>query len=89
MIDGGKEEKRRVLIDFVPNILALLINTISYYYANVVGLFRCGNQKVWVKTKHKVTNINYKEAESIEEDKQQITDENADEDQILIEKDSA
>ena len=89
LIDGGKEEKRRVLIDFVPNILALLINTISYYYANVVGLFRCGNQKVWVKTKHKVTNINYKEAESIEEDKQQITDENADEDQILIEKDSA
>lgn len=59
LMDGKKEEKRRVLIDFIPNILALAINTISYYYANVVGLFRCGNQKVWVKTKHKVTAITY------------------------------
>ncbi len=59
LLDGGREEKRRVLIDLIPNFLAIFINTISYYYANIVGLFRCGNQKVWVKTKHKVTSITY------------------------------
>ena len=69
LLDGKKEEKKRVIIDFIPNILALLINTVSYYYANIVGLFRCGNQKVWVKTKHKVTSISYtKDASALEVD---------------------
>ncbi len=60
LMDGKKEEKRRVIIDFIPNILSLFINALSYIYANVIGLFRCRNQKVWVKTKHKVTSITYK-----------------------------
>ncbi len=63
LIDGKKEEKRRVLIDFIPNMLALFINTVSYYYANVVGLFHCGNQKVWKKTAHKVTTMNTTDVE--------------------------
>jgi hypothetical protein len=59
LLDGKREEKRRVLIDFIPNVLSILVNAASYYYANFAGLFRCGNQKVWVKTKHKVTSITY------------------------------
>ncbi len=80
LLDGGKEEKRRVLIDLIPNFLSLLINTVSYYYANVVGLFRCGNQKVWVKTKHKVTSITYSAQLASAEGSQEsesVTDEKA------------
>ena len=59
LMDGKREEKRRVLIDFIPNILAYSIHMVSYYIANVIGLFRSGNQKVWLKTPHKVTSITY------------------------------
>ncbi len=57
LLDGKREERRRILVDFFPNLLALVINTVSYYYANVVGLFHCKNQSVWVKTAHKVTTM--------------------------------
>ncbi len=57
LLDGRREERRRVIRDFFPNIAALAINTVSYYYANVVGLLRSKNQSVWVKTAHKVTTL--------------------------------
>jgi hypothetical protein len=57
LLDGRREERRRVIRDFFPNLAALAINTVSYYYANVVGLLRCRNQSVWVKTEHKVTTL--------------------------------
>jgi cellulose synthase/poly-beta-1,6-N-acetylglucosamine synthase-like glycosyltransferase len=59
LLDGKEEEKKRVLIDLIPNLLSMVVQAVSYYYANIVGFFRCGNQKVWVKTKHKVTAITY------------------------------
>jgi len=66
LLDGKKEEKKRVLIDFIPNMISLAINAISYYYANIIGLFNCKNQTVWKKTVHKVTTM-----ESANEEKQQ------------------
>ena len=58
LLDGKKEEKRRVLIDFFPNLLGTAIHTVVYFYANIMGLLHCGNQKVWKKTAHKVTTMN-------------------------------
>lgn len=55
LLDGTKQEKRRVLIDFFPNLLGTMIHTFVYFYANIVGLLHCRNQKVWKKTAHKVT----------------------------------
>ena len=57
LLDGTKEEKRRVLIDFFPNLLGATIHTVIYFYANIMGLLHCGNQKVWKKTAHKVTSM--------------------------------
>ena len=58
LLDGTKQEKRRVVIDFFPNLLGTAIHTVVYFYANIVGLFHCRNQKVWRKTAHKVTSMN-------------------------------
>ena len=58
LLDGTKQEKKRVVIDFFPNLLATAIHTVVYFYANIVGLCCCGNQKVWRKTAHKVTTMN-------------------------------
>ncbi len=66
LLDGTKTEKKRVLIDFIPNLLATYIHTFIYFYASIVGLFKCGNQKVWKKTVHKVTTM---KAELIEKAK--------------------
>ena len=56
-MDGKKNEKKRVLIDLIPNVLATWLHSLIYFYACVVGLLHCGNQKVWKKTVHKVTNM--------------------------------
>ncbi len=63
LLDGTKEEKRRVLIDFFPNLLGAVIHTVIYFYANIMGLLHCGNQKVWRKTAHKVTTMNATDVE--------------------------
>ena len=57
LLDGKKKEKQRVLIDLIPNLLATFIHSAIYYYACIMGLLHCRNQKVWKKTVHKVTNM--------------------------------
>lgn len=59
LYDGSPKEKRRVIIDFIPNILATVLFSIIYFYANIAGLVKCHNQKVWKKTAHKVTVLSY------------------------------
>ena len=55
LYDGTKEEKKKTLLMFVPNYFCFMISNAVYIYASIVGLFKCGNQKVWRKTVHKVT----------------------------------
>lgn len=55
ILDGPKQEKKRVLLEFIPNFIAIIIASLIYSIANIIGFFNCGNQKVWRKTAHKVT----------------------------------
>lgn len=55
LLDGPKEEKKRVLIDFIPNVIAVAIASVIYTISSFLGLIHCKNQKVWRKTAHKVT----------------------------------
>lgn len=57
LYDGTKEEKKRVIIDFIPNVLSLYLIAVIDVFAGIRGLFKCGNQKVWVKTAHKLTKM--------------------------------
>ena len=66
LLDGTKTEKKHVLIDFFPNLLATLIHTVIYFYADIVGLLHCGNQKVWKKTAHRVTTMQVEPTEVTE-----------------------
>lgn len=52
---GTSEEKRRVVIDFIPNVLAIGVYGVIDAVTTLIGLFKCGNQKVWSKTSHGVT----------------------------------
>lgn len=54
---GTDEEKRRVVIDFIPNILSIGVYGVVEAISTFIGLFKCGNQKVWSKTSHNVTSI--------------------------------
>ena len=67
LLDGNKKEKRRVLIDFIPNIIATFIHSAIYCYADIVGLLHCGNQKVWKKTAHRVTTMETTETPILQE----------------------
>lgn len=66
LLDGTKTEKKRVVIDFIPNIIASLIHTVIYFYADIVGLLHCRNQKVWKKTAHKVTTMEREQEHKVE-----------------------
>jgi hypothetical protein len=57
LLDGPTKEKKMVLIEFIPNMLANIIGIFVYFYANIVGLIHCKNQSVWKKTMHKVTEM--------------------------------
>ncbi len=78
LYDGGKQEKKRVLIDFIPNMIAMAIFMGIYMYANVIGLFKCSNQKVWRKTAHKVVALEGGEDEepSVEISQETLTKDN-------------
>ncbi len=67
LLDGNKKEKKRVLIDFIPNIIATFIHSAIYCYADIVGLLHCGNQKVWKKTAHRVTTMETNDAQLLQE----------------------
>ena len=56
--DGSKREKKYALLLMIPNYIALLVSSIIYIIAATIGLFKCGNQKVWRKTAHKITTLN-------------------------------
>lgn len=57
LLDGKQNERRRVLIDLIPNLIATAIMMLVYFYSNIVGLFNCKNQTVWKKTTHKITKL--------------------------------
>ncbi|MBS7263228.1 MAG: glycosyltransferase family 2 protein [Eubacteriales bacterium] len=57
LYDGTQREKRRILIDFLPNVLAVLLLSVIVTIAAVAGLFLCGNQKTWRKTSHCVVSM--------------------------------
>ena len=57
LLDGKEDEKKRVLIELIPNILSIYIISAIDMYTSTVGLFMCGNQKTWKKTAHKITSI--------------------------------
>ena len=67
LLDGNSKEKKRILIDFIPNLIATLIHSAIYCYADIVGLLHCGNQKVWKKTVHRVTTMDTNETMALEE----------------------
>ena len=55
LYDGPAEEKKRVLIDLIPNVIGLYLVGLIDMIIGFAGLFKCGNQKVWKKTAHKIT----------------------------------
>ena len=57
LYDGSKDEKKRILIDFVPNVVGLYLVGLIDMIIGFPGLFKCGNQKVWKKTTHKVVSM--------------------------------
>lgn len=63
LLDGTPKEKRLVLLEFIPNMIANAIAIFVYFYANVMGLLKCRNQTVWKKTVHKVTVMSEETAE--------------------------
>ena len=58
--DGPKEEKKRIFIDLIPNLIGLYLVGLIDMIIGFPGLFKCGNQKVWRKTTHKVTSMDKK-----------------------------
>lgn len=57
LYDGSKEEKRRIFIDLIPNIIAMYLIGFIDLIICYPGLFKCWNQKVWKKTEHSVTSL--------------------------------
>ena len=57
LFDGPKEEKKRIFIDVIPNVIAIYFIAIVDMLIGFPGLFKCGNQKVWKKTAHQITTM--------------------------------
>jgi len=57
LYDGKRAERRRVVIDFIPNLIATAIMMLVYFYSNIIGLINCRNQTVWKKTTHKIVAV--------------------------------
>ena len=60
LYDGSKEEKRRIFIDLIPNVVGLYLVGAIDMIIGFPGLFKCGNQKVWKKTTHQVVSMDKK-----------------------------
>lgn len=63
---GTDEEKRRVFIDFIPNVLSIGVYGIVEGISTFIGLFKCGNQKIWSKTSHDVTAMSVTKQQKLE-----------------------
>ncbi len=57
LYDGTKQEKKRILIDFLPNVISMFVLSYIIIFSAIRGLFLCGNQRTWAKTKHRVTEM--------------------------------
>ncbi|MCQ2799793.1 MAG: glycosyltransferase [Bacilli bacterium] len=57
LYDGTEEEKKHVARDFFYNLISMLLLSFIQIVAATFGLFKCGNQHVWVKTTHNVTTM--------------------------------
>ncbi len=57
LYDGSPKEKKRALLELIPNIVAITIYAWTFVYSALIGLFKCRNQRVWKKTVHKITTM--------------------------------
>ncbi len=57
LYDGKPKEKKRVLIEFIPNVISIYLITAIDIITSIMGLCKCGNQKTWKKTVHKINTI--------------------------------
>ena len=57
LYDGSKEEKKNILKDLIPNLLAIYLVCIIDMIIGYPGLFKCYNQKVWKKTAHCINTV--------------------------------
>lgn len=73
LYDGTKEEKRRVLIDLIPNVIGLYLIGIIDMIIGFPGLFKCWNQKVWKKTTHIMTAVDEEITEQEDSEVTQIS----------------
>ena len=69
LYDGKADEKKNILKDFIPNIIAFFIGTFTFVCSACIGLFKCGNQKVWKKTAHKVTAMKEQHSKKLQKSK--------------------
>jgi len=57
LYDGTKAEKRKTLLHFIPNAIAMAVLSVIEIISAFLGLFKCGNQTTWKKTTHKLTSV--------------------------------
>lgn len=57
LFDGTKEEKRRIFLDFIPNVISIYFISAVDIITGILGLLKCWNQKVWKKTAHSITTM--------------------------------
>ena len=75
--DGTKEEKKRILPELIPNIIAIVLVSVIDIFASFVALFKWPNQKTWKKTQHKVTQLSgekFKKADNDNKDFEYIVE---------------
>jgi len=66
LYDGTKAEKKKILLHFIPNVIAMAVLSIIEIITAIIGLFKCGNQTTWKKTTHKLTSVTIDEEVSKE-----------------------
>lgn len=67
--DGRSDEKKHIIRDFIPNMISIYLVSLIDIVAGFIGLFKCGNQKVWAKTAHKITEMPETEKNNVDVNK--------------------
>lgn len=55
--DGHPTEKKRFFSNVLYDAMAITVGGLVFSVASIIGLFKFTNQKVWVKTEHKIRTI--------------------------------
>jgi len=56
--DGTALERKKFLIEWIPNYVSFAISSYIYLFSGLNGLLKFSNQHHWVKTTHSVTDLN-------------------------------